>query len=229
MCSRTLKPSERNYSVICREALAIRYAFEKFDPVVYGYPVIIITDQKPLVRWKFCNVFPNKQMQEWWLTCLHQYDVLEIIYRDGKENGLADALSRMNHKAADNSRLDVQPDVRLFMDEVADQAGGIEEYRRISTEESAWDRAVQEEELRAQVRRQRVLEEYKKNKKRVRFRKKTEEIQPEEIAVSVDSPPPGPTIIVTGPDSEPGTGDFATGTRVVETTGPRDRRGHRPG
>jgi hypothetical protein len=168
VCSRTLGPSERRYSTISREALAIRYAFEKFDPIVYGYQVRVFTDQKPLTKWGQLRVFPNDQMQRWWLAYLQQYD-MEIFYRPGDENGLADGLSRINAKATENSRLDVQTDVLEHLDQLAEQSGHVEKYRQGATPDALFDRAVLQEEQRALVRRQKLLAELK-SKRKVKFK-----------------------------------------------------------
>ena len=46
--SRTLSSSEKNYSDIEKESLAIIFAIKKFHQYIFGRHVIIVTDDKPL-------------------------------------------------------------------------------------------------------------------------------------------------------------------------------------
>jgi len=46
--SRSLKPAERNWAQIEKEALAVLYRLERFDQYTYGRPVIVENDHKPL-------------------------------------------------------------------------------------------------------------------------------------------------------------------------------------
>ncbi|VDI15716.1 Hypothetical predicted protein [Mytilus galloprovincialis] len=47
--SRTLTSAEKNYSVLEKESLAIIFGIKKFHQYLYGHPVTIITDHKPLI------------------------------------------------------------------------------------------------------------------------------------------------------------------------------------
>ena len=49
MASRSLSPSEKNYSQIDREALALTFAVKKFHQYVYGKHYVVYTDHKPLL------------------------------------------------------------------------------------------------------------------------------------------------------------------------------------
>ena len=53
--SRTLTPTEQNYSQLVRECLAIVHACEKFRVYIFGTHFEIITDYKPLLH-LFTNV-----------------------------------------------------------------------------------------------------------------------------------------------------------------------------
>ena len=46
--SRSLKPAERKWAQIEKEALAVLYGLERFDQYTYGRPVIVENDHKPL-------------------------------------------------------------------------------------------------------------------------------------------------------------------------------------
>ena len=95
--SKTLSQTQRKYSQIHKEALAIIFALTKFHHFLYGKKFIVVTDHKPLV-----SLFsPNKatpalaanRLARWALT-LSQYDYL-IEYRQSTKHGNADALSRL--------------------------------------------------------------------------------------------------------------------------------------
>lgn len=90
--SRTLNSSETNYSTIEKELLAIVWAVKYFRPYLFGRKFKIITDHKPL-QWLFSLKEPNSKLVRWRLK-LEEYDY-EIIYKKGKLNKNADALSRV--------------------------------------------------------------------------------------------------------------------------------------
>ena len=90
--SRTLNDSETNYSTIEKELLAVVYAVKYFRPYVYGKKFTIITDHKPL-QWLFSIKDPHGKLMRWRLK-LSEYDY-DIVYKKGKLNANADALSRV--------------------------------------------------------------------------------------------------------------------------------------
>lgn len=90
--SRTLNPAEINYSTIEKELLAIVWAVKYFRPYLFGKKFKIISDHKPL-QWLFSLKEPNSKLVRWRLK-LEEYDY-EIIYKKGKLNTNADALSRV--------------------------------------------------------------------------------------------------------------------------------------
>ncbi|XP_062713235.1 uncharacterized protein K02A2.6-like [Aedes albopictus] len=92
--SRTLTATERNYAQIEKELLAILFACIRFDQLVVGNPKVTVkTDHKPLI-----NVFRKpllsapRRLQHMLLN-LQRYN-LEIQFVTGKDNVVADALSR---------------------------------------------------------------------------------------------------------------------------------------
>lgn len=90
--SRTLNKAESNYSTSEKELLAIVWAVKHFRPYLYGRHFKILTDHRPL-RWLFNVREVGSRLMRWRLK-LEEYDY-EIIYKAGKTNVNADALSRI--------------------------------------------------------------------------------------------------------------------------------------
>lgn len=89
--SRTLNKNEINYSTTEKELLAIIFGCKNFRPYLFGRKFLIVTDHRPL-KWLFNHSDPSSKMQRWRLQ-LEEFEY-EIIYRKGKLNSAADALSR---------------------------------------------------------------------------------------------------------------------------------------
>lgn len=90
--SKTLNDTQRRYSTIERELLAIVEAIKAFRVYLYGRFFILITDHKPLCHlfnMKNCNSRMFRQKME-----LMNFN-FKIIYRPGAQNHVADALSRL--------------------------------------------------------------------------------------------------------------------------------------
>lgn len=90
--SRTLNQAERNYSTIERELLSIVECTKHFRPYLFGQRFLIETDHAPLV-WLDRLKEPNSRLIRW-KTKLKEFDY-EIKHKKGKENFVADALSRI--------------------------------------------------------------------------------------------------------------------------------------
>lgn len=90
--SRTLNPAEQNYSVIEKELLAIVWGTRYFRPYLFGRKFKIITDHQPL-QWLMNLKEPNSRLVRWRLK-LEEFEY-DIIYKKGKKNTNADALSRI--------------------------------------------------------------------------------------------------------------------------------------
>lgn len=97
--SRTLSDTESRYSTIERELLAIIWAVKHFRPYLYGRKFYIYTDHRPLA-WLNSLKDPNSKLTRWRLR-LQDYN-FEIIYKKGKQNTNADALSRIKVNAIDS-------------------------------------------------------------------------------------------------------------------------------
>lgn len=94
--SRTLNTHEINYSTTEKELLAIVWGVKYFRPYVYGKEFDLHTDHQPL-KWlqaKNTGRDINPRLQRW-LIQLGEYDAI-IDYVKGKENKIADFLSRIN-------------------------------------------------------------------------------------------------------------------------------------
>lgn len=93
--SRTLNDHERNYSTTDKEFLAIVWAVTYFRPYLWGRKFRITTDHLPI---KYLNKkYSGKefsQRTQRWLLKLQEYQ-FDIEYLKGKENKVADFLSRM--------------------------------------------------------------------------------------------------------------------------------------
>jgi len=90
--SRTLNEHELNYSAIEKELLAVVWATQYFRPYIYGRKFVINSDHKPL-QWLHNLKEPNSKLQRWKIK-LNEYD-FDIKHISGKENKVADALSRI--------------------------------------------------------------------------------------------------------------------------------------
>jgi hypothetical protein len=92
-CSRTLSSSERKWPPVQIELGAIIYALRTFRPYIYDSKVELHTDHKPLsYMLKKADAHPNLAR---WLIELQNYNI-NIVHIAGKQNSLADALSRIH-------------------------------------------------------------------------------------------------------------------------------------
>lgn len=90
--SRSLIKSELNKPIIEKELLAIYWGINYFRPYLFGRKFYVITDHRPLVS-LFAHKNPSSKMTRI-RTELSDYD-FEIIFKAGKYNTNADALSRI--------------------------------------------------------------------------------------------------------------------------------------
>jgi transposase InsO family protein len=111
--SRSLTSTEQKYAQIEKETLAIVFACEKFHQYIYGRPVEVESDHKPLQNiWKKpLNSCPPR-IQRFRLR-LQKYD-LNIIYKPGKDMHIADTLSRAALPCTSNMEEEVE-DVRIHV------------------------------------------------------------------------------------------------------------------
>ncbi|KAK9717196.1 RNase H-like domain found in reverse transcriptase [Popillia japonica] len=90
--SKSLNKAERNYCTLEKELLAIVWAVKYFRPYLFGKKFKIFTDHKPLI-YLFSMTNPSSRLTKFRLL-LEEYD-FEINYVKGKDNVVADALSRI--------------------------------------------------------------------------------------------------------------------------------------
>ena len=97
--ARALTDVEQKYSQIEKESLALVFAVRKFHKYIYGRKFILNTDHKPLISifkpGNGISAHSANRLQRWALT-LVDYN-FEIQYKNTKDFGEADALSRLIH------------------------------------------------------------------------------------------------------------------------------------
>ena len=91
---RALLPAEQHYSALEKELTAIVFALKRLHNYVHGGKITIQTDHKPLVPMFNREVHLSSIRQQRLLLKVHEYDVT-LEYLKGKDNCVADALSRM--------------------------------------------------------------------------------------------------------------------------------------
>ena len=94
--SRLLKSAEKNYSPTEKEALALKCALEKFEPLIEGEVITAITNHSALTWSKtYHNV--NRRLMGYGLT-YSAYPKLKIVHRAGRVHSNVDPLSRMRRR-----------------------------------------------------------------------------------------------------------------------------------
>ena len=112
--SRTLKPSERNYAQVEKEALSLIYGITKFHKYLYGRPFTLVTNHRPLTTILGPkNGVPSlaaARMQRWSLL-LSAYSY-NIEFRPTAAHANADGLSRL--PLPGETRVDPPSEVSVF-------------------------------------------------------------------------------------------------------------------
>lgn len=108
--SRSLKNHELNYSTIEKELLAIYWSTKFFKYYIYGRKFIIKTDHRPLV-WLNNLKEPNLKLQRWKVQ-LNEFD-FDITFIKGKENALADGLSRIVKASTEEYDKNAQTNIEI--------------------------------------------------------------------------------------------------------------------
>ena len=105
--SRSLSPTERNYSVTDLETLAVVWAMQHYRAYLYGHKVTVITDHSA-VKTILGAPSSNGKHARWWLKVFGSgIKDVQIVHRPGRDNGRADALSRNPAASQQGDHLDV--------------------------------------------------------------------------------------------------------------------------
>ena len=109
--SRALSPPEKNYAVTELETLAVVWACSHYHAYLYGHDVTVYTDHSA-VKAILETPSPSGKHARWWSRVYGSgVKSVQIIYRAGKDNANADALSRnpqLPAPAEDMADTDVQ-------------------------------------------------------------------------------------------------------------------------
>ena len=95
--SRTLSPSEKNYSQLEKEGLSCIFGIKKFHDYLFGRPFNLITDHKPLLGLLKENTPRSPQASariKRWALFLSSYEYT-LSFRKTDDHANADALSRL--------------------------------------------------------------------------------------------------------------------------------------
>ena len=87
--SRSLRDSEKNYSAYLLELLAIVWAIDHFSVYLHNNHFTVYTDHKPIPKMAKVHKKTFNRLHQ----LMNEYNC-EVVYRSGKENAVADALSR---------------------------------------------------------------------------------------------------------------------------------------
>ena len=106
--SRALSPSEKSYAVTELQTLAVVWATKHYRAYLYGHDVQVVTDHSA-VKALLSNPSASGKHARWWLQVYGSgLRKVDIVYRPGRENTRADALSRNPTETPNHHPLDVQ-------------------------------------------------------------------------------------------------------------------------
>nr|GFA95773.1 hypothetical protein [Tanacetum cinerariifolium] len=112
--SRQLKVHEKNYTTHDIEPCAVMFAMKMWRHYLYGTKCVVFADHKSLQ-----HILDQKELnmrQRRWLDLLSDYDC-EIRYYPGKENVVADALSRKERSKPLRSKYPIHPGLdKMYQD-----------------------------------------------------------------------------------------------------------------
>jgi hypothetical protein len=109
--SKNLSPAEVNYTVIEKELLVVVHAINKFRHYITGYQSFVHTDHST-INFLMKKPVKNPRVRRW-LLLLQEFNI-NIIDRLGKDNLVADFLSRMIHLGDNAPVEDNFPDENVF-------------------------------------------------------------------------------------------------------------------
>lgn len=106
--SRTLKGAELKYHTTEKELLSFIHCLRKFRICLLGHKFTIITDNKALTFLQKCHL-TNARITRW----IQEYD-FDIIHCKGKENIVADILSRNPQDSLDNNDVIMHEELEII-------------------------------------------------------------------------------------------------------------------
>jgi hypothetical protein len=106
-----MTPPELNYIVTEKEFLVVVHAINKFRHYITGYEIFIHTDHST-IRYLMNKPITNGRVTRW-LLLLQEFNIT-ILDRPGKENVVADFLSRIHNEGELIHFNDNFPDEHLF-------------------------------------------------------------------------------------------------------------------
>ena len=109
--SKSMTKIEKNYNTTEREALGIIYAVAKFRHYLLGNKFVLHVDHQALVYIVNKASIVGKMAR--WMLILQEFDFV-IQHTPGKENAVADFLSRLEEPGTDQGVADDLPDAALF-------------------------------------------------------------------------------------------------------------------
>ena len=109
--SKNLTAAELNYTVTKKEMLAVVHAVNKFRHYITGYEIFVHTDH---FAWRHLinKSITNGQITRW-LLLMQEFNIT-VLYRLGRENQVADFLSRLHNTGEVVPILDSFHDEHLF-------------------------------------------------------------------------------------------------------------------
>jgi hypothetical protein len=117
--SKTMAPAECNYEIHDKEMLAIAKSLAEWRPELHGSAarVKIYTDHKALEYFMTTKQLNSRQAR--WAEALAEYHFV-IMYRSGKQNGKADALTRRDDEveAQDSVKAEYRTKALLSQDQI---------------------------------------------------------------------------------------------------------------
>ena len=91
--SKAMNETQQHWAQVEKELFAVLFAYKRFHQYVYGKPVTVESDHRPvefIFQKPFSQAPPRLQKM---LLQLQEYDI-NLVYKRGKEMYLADTLSR---------------------------------------------------------------------------------------------------------------------------------------
>jgi len=109
--SKSLTPTEQAYNTQEREGLALLWALRKCKPFIEGQPITLFTDHETLEYLNKGSLRSKKLAR--WSHEIHSYDFV-VKHKPGKENVVADALSRAPIPPSDKEQRELEEPLEVM-------------------------------------------------------------------------------------------------------------------